>query len=101
MSDAHEAPKEPKEKDTRTDGELRDDIARSREQLASTLDALEYKFDIPARLPEFVETGKRSAAKLWDDNPLLVIGVGVGVAVAVIGAIVGGIVLRRRDEFEL
>lgn len=88
---------EPKPKDTRTDGELRENIEQTREELASTLDALEYKFDLPARLPEFAEKAKAFAAKTWDDNPLLVIGAGVGAAVAAIGAVVGIVWAKRRD----
>lgn len=91
-----EQPSEEKQKDTRSDGELRSDIQRARDELAQTLDALEYKLDVSARGREFVDSSKRELAKRWDDNPLLVAGVAVGAVVAIAGAVVGGIALARR-----
>lgn len=91
-----EAQNEPKPKDLRTDGQLRRDIEHTRNELAKTLDALEYKLDVPARGAEFVDASKRQLSKQWDDNPLLVAGIAVGAAVAVAGAVLGGIMLFRR-----
>lgn len=88
------APKKPK--DTRTDGELRRDIERKRDELAQTLDALEYKLDVPARGREALETGKQQLAKQWDDNPLLVGGIALGALAAVAGAVLGIVALLRR-----
>lgn len=83
-------------KDTRSDDELRGDIARKRDELAKTLDALEYKLDVPARGRELVDQGKRQLARNWDDNPLLVAGIGAGALVAIAGAVAGIIALTRR-----
>ena len=88
----------PKPKDTRTDHELSRDIERGRTELASTLDALEYKLDVPARGAEFLGDARRVVARTWDENPLLVIGAAVGAVVAIVGAVVGAIALARRDD---
>lgn len=86
----------PKAKDTRSDDELRRDIRNRRDELARTLDALEYKLDVPARGREFASAGKQKALQTWDDNPLLVAGAGAAAVVAVVGGIVASILLGRR-----
>lgn len=85
-------------KDARTDDELRADIQRRRDELAQTLDALEYKLDVPARGREFLDQGKRQLLQRWDDNPLLVAGIAAGAVVALAGAIVGIVALSRRGD---
>lgn len=89
---------EPKPKDTRSDDELRRDIRASRDELARTLDALEYKLDVPARSREFMANGKDKALRTWDENPVKVAGAGAAALVAVVGGIVGAIVLGRRNR---
>ncbi|MGO2110756.1 MAG: DUF3618 domain-containing protein [Pseudoclavibacter sp.] len=89
-------PKPEKVKDTRSDGELRRDIDSARDELAQTLDALEYKLDVRARGQEFLDSGREQLAKQWDDNPLLIGGLALGAVVAVAGAVVGGIFVARR-----
>ena len=92
---------EPKPKDTRSDAQLRADIQRARDELAQTLDALEYKLDVPARGRELLDSTTRTLARKWDDNPLLVGGIVAGAIVAIAGAITGIVALgrRNRDEF--
>lgn len=88
----------PKPKDTRSDEELRRDIRARRDELARTLDALEYKLDVPARGREFVSTGKQKAVQTWDDNPLVVAGAAAAAVIAVVGGILGSILLKRRGQ---
>lgn len=87
-----------KAKDTRSDDELRADIRRRRDEIAQTLDALEYKLDVPARGREVLDEGRRKLEQKWDDNPLLVAGIAAGAVVSIVGAIVGIIALSRRGE---
>lgn len=97
--DRVEREKQPKPKDTRSDAQLRTDIERKRDELAQTLDAVEYKLDVPARGRELLDSTQRQLARAWDDNPLLVGGIAVGAAVAVAGAVAGIIALSlRRDS---
>lgn len=95
------APKKPeqpaKQKDTRSDDELRRDIRARRDELARTLDALEYKFDVPARGQEFVHRGKQKALGIWDENPVLVAGAAAGAVLTLVGGIVAAALLSRRN----
>lgn len=78
--------------------ELGRDIENTRRELAETLDALEYKLDVPARLGEWADARKTQLAKATEDSPATVIGVAVG-AVVVIGGIIAGVVgLTRRGR---
>ena len=97
----HAGAHEPKPKDTRTDAQLRDDIQRRRDELAKTLDALEYKLDVPARGREFVSQGRRQFERAWDDNPLLVGGIAAGAIVALAGAVIGVVALVRGGDADL
>lgn len=91
---------EGKQGDARSDDDLRHDIRRKRDELARTLDALEYKLDVPARTQDFVNDGKREALRVWDERRPLVLGVGGGVAALIIGGIVTSVlVARRRDRW--
>ncbi|KAB1650429.1 DUF3618 domain-containing protein [Pseudoclavibacter endophyticus] len=97
-SEKADEPKPEKAKDTRSDSDLGHDIERVRDELAQTLDALEYKLDLRARGQEYLEATKRRLAKQWDDNPLLVGGIAAGGVLALAGALVGGVVLARRGR---
>ncbi|NUU08565.1 DUF3618 domain-containing protein [Leifsonia sp. C5G2] len=67
----------------------RSDVDRARAQLAETIDAIEYKLNVPKRTAERIQ-------RLQKENPAALVGLSVGVAVAV-GGIVWGIVrLVRR-----
>lgn len=71
--------------------EVRRDIEHTRRELAETLDALEFKLDVPARTKEWVEARKEQFDRVREESPATVIGVAVG-AVVVVGGIVAGVV---------
>lgn len=89
---------EEKPKDTRSTGELRRDIDRAREELAQTLDALEYKLDVSARGREWIDSGRRTLSNAWDERPLVVAGAAAGALALLAGAVVGVFALLRRDR---
>lgn len=64
--------------------EARESAAQARQELASALDAIEDKINVP-----------KQVAAAYRRNPIAVIGVGVGVAAAVAGLIVWAVVARR------
>lgn len=84
--------KQAKPKDERSDSALDQDITRLRGELAETLDALEYKLDVPARFAERME-GVRQA---WDERPLVVAAIAVGALCAACGLVAGAVALARR-----
>lgn len=86
---------EPKAKDTRSDEQLKRDIRAQRDELARTLDALEYKLDVPARGQEFLAVGKTKALNVWDENPVLVAGIAAAGVIATVGGIVASILMKR------
>ncbi|MDJ1370714.1 DUF3618 domain-containing protein [Gulosibacter molinativorax] len=91
MSNDNPAPK-------RSSGELRRDIEHTRRELAETLDALEYKLDVPARFGEWLDERKTQLRKATDESPATVIGVAAS-AVVLIGGIIAGVVgLARRGR---
>jgi hypothetical protein len=67
----------------------RRDVERARAALAATLDAIEYKLNLPKR-------GAERLRALRDENPLGLAAIAAGVAVAVAGAAWGIVALRRR-----
>lgn len=67
--------------------ELRAEAARARVELASTLDALEYKANVPKRLHHARQELTRRLRKLGDDNPAALLGI-AAVAAAVAGTVV-------------
>lgn len=78
--------------------ELRKNLEQARAELASTLDALEYKLDVPARTGDWVQERKQSFARAWDEKPAVVAGIAVG-ALAVGTAMIGGLAaLIRRNR---
>lgn len=82
----------------RSAGQLDRDIAATRRELAETLDALEYKLDVPARFGEWAEDRTEQLKRTWDEHPGVVIGVAVGAAVAIAGIIAGAFALPRRGR---
>lgn len=83
--------------------ELRQRASVARRELASTLDAIEYKLNVPRQYREISREVTGRLRKLGRDKPLALIGVAAGAATAA-GSTVGGIVwavarvFRRRDE---
>ncbi|WP_314146857.1 DUF3618 domain-containing protein [uncultured Leifsonia sp.] len=67
----------------------RSDVERARAELAATLDAIEYKLNVPKRTAERIQALRR-------DNPVALAGIAAGVALAVGGAVWGIVSLIRR-----
>ncbi len=67
----------------------RGDVDRARAELAATLDAIEYKLNVPKRAAERIQSLRR-------DNPTALAGLAVGVALAVGGIVWGAVKLTRR-----
>ena len=67
----------------------RSDVDRARAQLAETIDAIEYKLNVPKRTAERLQ-------RLQKENPAALAAISVGVAVAVGGIVWGVVRLVRR-----
>ncbi|MEN0086339.1 MAG: DUF3618 domain-containing protein [Leifsonia sp.] len=67
----------------------RSDVDRARAELAATIDAIEYKLNVPKRTAERIQ-------RLRKENPAALVGLSVGVAVAVGGIVWGVVRLVRR-----
>ena len=66
---------------TRSLAELRADAARARAELASTLNALDHKLNVPKQIRIARRRITLGLHKLGEDNPVALIGVAVGAAV--------------------
>ena len=58
----------------------RSDVVRARAELATTIDAIEYKLDVPKRVSERVR-------RLRAENPVALFGIVAGVAAAIGGMV--------------
>jgi tellurite resistance protein len=67
----------------------RSDVDRARSELAATVEAIEYKLNVPKRASESIE-------RLRKDNPIALAGIAVGVAVTIAGTVWGIVRLIRR-----
>jgi len=67
----------------------RSDVDRARADLASAIDAIQYKLNVPQRVSERVQ-------RLRKENPAVLVGLLAGAAVAVAGAVWGVVSLIRR-----
>jgi len=67
----------------------RSDVDRARAELAATVEAIEYKLNVPKRVSERVD-------QLRKENPAALAGILVGAAVTVAGAVWGIVRLVRR-----
>ncbi|ANF32278.1 hypothetical protein A0130_11880 [Leifsonia xyli] len=67
----------------------RSDVERARAQLAATVDAIEYKLNVPKRTAERIQ-------RLRQENPVALAGIAAGAAVAVAGIVWGVVSLVRR-----
>jgi len=67
----------------------RSDVARARAELAATVDAIEYKLNVPKRASERLQ-------RLRKDNPAALAGIAAATAVAVAGIVWGVVSLVRR-----
>ena len=78
--------------------QLARDKASARRELAETLDALEYKLDVPARLGEWADDRAVQVKRAWNDNPGAVIGIIAGAVVVIAGIVAGAFALPRRGR---
>jgi hypothetical protein len=67
----------------------RSDVDRARAELAATMDAIEYKLNVPKRTAERVQ-------RLRAENPVALAGIAAGAVAAVAGAVWGVVRLIRR-----
>lgn len=67
--------------------ELRAEATAARAQLALTLDAIEYKLNVPKRLRDKERLARRRLHTLGEENPTALLGVALGSAVAVGAAV--------------
>ena len=67
----------------------RSDVDRARAELAATVDAIQYKLNVPQRVSDRVQ-------RLRKENPAALAGILVGAAVTVAGAVWGIVRLVRR-----
>jgi len=58
----------------------RSDVERARADLAETLDAIEYKLNVPKRASERVQ-------RLRAENPLALVGIAAGAVAAIAGVV--------------
>lgn len=78
-----------------TSGPSREELRR---ELAETLNALEYKLDVPARFGEWADDRKAQFQRAKDENPGRVYGLIGGAVAGVAGIIAGVIVLANRKR---
>ncbi|MGH1524663.1 DUF3618 domain-containing protein [Leifsonia sp. L25] len=67
----------------------RNGVEKARADLAATIDAIQYKVNVPARASERFRS-------LRAENPMVLVGLAVGVAVVVGGAVWGIVAASRR-----
>ncbi|RDV45798.1 hypothetical protein DOE76_04920 [Leifsonia sp. ku-ls] len=67
----------------------RSDVDRARAELAATIDAIEYKLNVPKRTAERIQ-------RLRKENPAALAGIAAGAAVAAAGIVWGVVRLLRR-----
>ena len=70
--------------------ELQEHLAATRDKLSSTLDELEDKANVPKQLGKAKDRLQARFTVMKEEQPLLILGIGVG-AVALAGVIVAGI----------
>jgi len=79
----------------RSHAELKLDIQHTREEIAATLDALESKLNVRRRAKDGIADLRRRIRRTADEDPLLLVAVGVG-AVVVIGGLVWAVARAAR-----
>ncbi|MEL4319475.1 DUF3618 domain-containing protein [Leifsonia sp. YIM 134122] len=88
---------EPRPLDELSRTELRLEVKRARIELASTLNAIEDRLNVPRKMRERTERWGRELDRLRTENPVALAGVAVGVAVVIGGAVWGIVTLVTRD----
>ena len=70
-----------------TTNDLRAEARNARAELASTLDAIEYKFNLPTQLRITRRRVTHALRQLGEDSPVALVGIALGAA-TVVGVIV-------------
>jgi len=78
-------------------GQLKADIERARLELAATLDAIEYKINVPRKVRNAQQTLERKFRVVGRQNPSALVAGAAGVAAAV-GLIVWGVVKQVTED---
>lgn len=73
--------------ESKSKAELRAEAASARAALASTLDAIEYKLNVPKQIRITIRRVKHSLRKLGSENPAALAGIGLGAVVAAASAV--------------
>ncbi|MBO0982988.1 DUF3618 domain-containing protein [Rathayibacter sp. SD072] len=77
--------------------QLKADIERARTELAATLDAIEYKINVPRKVKDAQRTLERKFRVVSRQNPSALIAGAAGVAAAV-GLLVWGVVKQVTED---
>ncbi|OUE30197.1 DUF3618 domain-containing protein [Clavibacter capsici] len=85
----------PRPQGPRSRTELKLDIQHTREEIAATLDALEAKLNVRRRAKDGIADLRRRLRRTADEDPLLLVAVGVG-AVVVVGGVVWAVARTAR-----
>ncbi|HSP51294.1 MAG TPA: DUF3618 domain-containing protein [Cryobacterium sp.] len=80
----------------RSKTELRDEATRARVELAQTLDAIEYKLNVPRQMRVRSRLLKVRLRELGEKNPLVLAGIVLGGVSAAVGAVWLGVKAVRR-----
>ena len=80
----------------RSKTELRDEATRARVELAQTLDAIEYKLNVPRQMRVRSRLLKVRLRELGEKNPLALAGIVLGAASAAVGAVWLGVKAVQR-----
>lgn len=86
---------EPSYVSTLSKTELQEYLVATRDKLSSTLDELEDKANVPKQLGKAKDRLQARFTEMKQDQPLLLLGIGVG-AVALAGAIIAGVLRSGR-----
>jgi hypothetical protein len=86
---------EPSYVSTLSNTELQEHLVATRDKLSSTLDELEDKANVPKQLGKAKDRLQARFTEMKQDQPLLLLGIGVG-AVALAGAIIAGVLRSGR-----
>ncbi|MEY4532894.1 MAG: hypothetical protein RI926_663 [Actinomycetota bacterium] len=86
---------EPSFVSTLSNTELQEHLVATRDKLSSTLDDLEDKANVPKQLGRAKDRLQARFAVMKQEQPLVLLGIGVG-AVALAGAIIAGVLRSGR-----
>ncbi|MFT2752513.1 DUF3618 domain-containing protein [Clavibacter sp. Sh2088] len=85
----------PRPQGPRSRTELKLDIQHTREEISATLDALEAKLNVRRRAKDGIADLRRRLRRTADEDPLLLVAVGMG-AVVVVGGVVWAVARAAR-----